>query len=312
MLLAAALLLGTRGARAYGPFPATPATPATYASPSGRFRLEVNPTLQSGDGSARYRLTKGGREVWAGERPFTFRDAAVAEDGTAAGFGYSSSGQLWGSFNVGILSPTGRVRLAEEHPRTTPPHFHASPNPLGTGVFIDPAHHRVVIRVFDEEWRGLEWWWPYDLSTGRALPRFQPSRRMPPGDPAQFVLEAKNVPGTPLTLLHWWRAMEDHDHGSTYTLVDAEASPVWRLDLPQDGVPALIFGRIPLEIEPQTRVEVSKSGHFTVRSRQEKQAIDFAVSGRARKWTIRELRRKPLPPAPAGPSASDECGSRAP
>jgi hypothetical protein len=63
--------------------------PKDYDSPSGTYRLRVDPGNRYGAGKATYRLTKGGKEIWSGERPFTLWEAGVTDDGTVAGYAYT-------------------------------------------------------------------------------------------------------------------------------------------------------------------------------------------------------------------------------
>ena len=63
--------------------------PKTYLSPSGEYRLHVDPSTMYGQGKATYRLDRGGQVAWEGARPFTLWDAGVTDDGVVAGYAYS-------------------------------------------------------------------------------------------------------------------------------------------------------------------------------------------------------------------------------
>ena len=91
MLLAFVLFIGAGSVQksfASGSLP-PPLNPKTYYSPSGHFALHVDPSQRQGKGPADYRLLMDGQEVWSGERPFTFRNACVLDDGTVKGYVYS-------------------------------------------------------------------------------------------------------------------------------------------------------------------------------------------------------------------------------
>jgi hypothetical protein len=83
-VLALGLLLACPAAAQFAP--PTIVDPATYRSRSGKFVLEVDPSHIYGAGPANYRLSRAGRAVWSGERPFTLVHAEVADDGTTAGY----------------------------------------------------------------------------------------------------------------------------------------------------------------------------------------------------------------------------------
>jgi hypothetical protein len=77
--------------------------PKEYASPSGGYRLFVDPSDRSGEGPATYRLSYNGKEVWSGKRPFTLWEAGVTDDGRVGGYAYSLTRLR--------LRPTRRVRV---------------------------------------------------------------------------------------------------------------------------------------------------------------------------------------------------------
>lgn len=217
--------------------------PRTYISASGRVTAHVDPSERSGAGRARYEVRRDGVVAWAGDRPFTLRQAAVAEDGTVAGYGYSNgyegAAADGGNFIVAILAPDGTLRARESVPRHGSRFLHTESDPKSYGVFLDESNDRFVVRVEDPDVNvGAESWWTYRLSTGESLGKPKPKERLSDsqGD-AGRSREARPIPGTPLTLLQWWRTELSRDGllvSARFTLLDLACVPVWSLDLPGD------------------------------------------------------------------------------
>ncbi len=196
--------------------PEPPLNPKTHRSPSGEFSLFVNPSDRQGRGSARYRLLKGSREVWQGELPFTLRDVRVLDDGTAAGYGYTLGPQGFGGasrddrgeFVIAILDPRGNVRLKKAVRRGYGPSFYEDqyPQPEAKGLFADPENDRLIVLVADPEFHPQNTaWQQYRLSTGESLSTIDPEKNMAEPDRLYWCHEPRPVPGTPLTLVQWYR-----------------------------------------------------------------------------------------------------------
>lgn len=218
--------------------------PKTYTSHSGAYALTVDPDHRSGGGPARYTLRRGQATVWSAHKPFTLWQAAVADDGTVGGFGYSHgyNGAMnvgWkrgeGDFFVTVLDPHGKPRAFVETPRTPPRRMHVMADPRGAGVWIDATRGRLVVRTVRSDQLG-ESWWTYRLADGQALDRVTPDDGKHDG-PAPIV-DARPVAGTPLTLVDWLRFSQTKDGkeraGARFALVDPQGHAVWSLDLPED------------------------------------------------------------------------------
>src|SRR5262245_8317809 len=101
--------------------PAPILNPRTYTSPSGQFKLEVDPSTMYGQGEGSYRVTRDGKPVWSATHPFTLWEAEITDDGTVAGYGYTHGvegfpekphpGQSQGEFCIAIFDPSGKLRL---------------------------------------------------------------------------------------------------------------------------------------------------------------------------------------------------------
>ncbi|HLK14123.1 MAG TPA: hypothetical protein VKT78_04905, partial [Fimbriimonadaceae bacterium] len=98
------ILLGAGAvAMAGGQMLLTPIQPHTYPSPSGAFRLWVNPDEPYGDGGATYSLAIGTTKLWTKHLAFTLTGVKVGDDGKWAGL---STGNL-------VRNPKLRVVLAD-------------------------------------------------------------------------------------------------------------------------------------------------------------------------------------------------------
>src|SRR4051794_32349762 len=245
-LLSGLFVCSIRGRAAASEGPPPTLNPKNHASPSGKYSLFVNPSDLHGRGKASYRLTLDGREVWSAEKPYTLWEACVADDGLVAGYAYSHGWRGFseagyeagmGDFRVVILDPRGKERLDHATKREESNFLHTPPNPLAEGLFLDVTNDRMVVRVRDADVnRQAESWWVYGLSTGKALATFRPKELMADPEPARYVMDARPVMGTPLTLLHWWRYHWEKERkpGARFTLIGQDGKAVWSLDLPAD------------------------------------------------------------------------------
>jgi len=276
-----------------------------YDSPSGAYRLRVDPGNRYGAGKAAYRLTKGGKEVWSGERPFTLWEAGVTDDGTVAGYAYSHGFDPIGNagvLRVIILDPRGALIVDHVTRRGEGPRmFHAPPNPVAEGVIVDPANDRLAVRVSGADAkRWGEMLWMYQLSTGRAEGRIDPTERMPDPEFASYIVAARAVTDTPLILLHWWRSTpgtNDGDRGARFTLIDPNGETVWSLDLPKDYMRQDDEDgqfRLKQEIDESGGIlRADQPGCFELRFVAENRRVTFAVERRPNgQWNVREIGRQ--------------------
>jgi hypothetical protein len=306
------LLATTRGSAArLGPPPIL--DPKRYESPSARYTLEVDPSDPQGKGPARYRLSLEGKEVWSAERPFTFWDAVVTDDGEAAGFAYSLGIRGIGDsdeFVIAIFGADGEVRARHASPRKWRQPEGPS-RPSAAGLFLDPTGQRLVVRVEDNEARSRESWWSFRWSDGTVIDRIDPALSVDVVGESSRLRGARPLGGTPLVLVHWMRGLRD----GVFALMDADHKPVWVLELPGD------YAR-PSEGAPQDRmwswvrqgqaISVGgSSGYFEVRSLSRSTRTGFKAAadpGSETGWRIREIGGEPYsvsfedPPAPSFPT----------
>jgi hypothetical protein len=276
--------------------------PATYRSRSGDYVLDVDPSHIDGAGPATYRLRRRGRTSWSGQRPFTLLDAAVADDGTVAG--YSCSAGLGGFGDRGtlrllILDPAGAVRLEEATARRESMVIDGGPEPNVDGLVFDPDHDRVVFRVSDVA--KPEVWKSFALTTGAPGPAFSPAALMPSDDLTLSVIDARPVRGTRLTLVHWMRVDWKKDRlGARFTLIDPVGHPVWMLELPTDyQAPEgdrMAQERASRLASTSAILEVTRTLEFAIRHAGSSERVEYRIEKtEPAGWAVAELRREPLP-----------------
>lgn len=271
--------------------------PSSYKSPSGEFVLNVDPTDLHGKGPAKYRLSRNGKEVWSGERDFTFFEGGVTDEGIAVGYGYSHGWEDWrgnGNFCVAILDAQGQWRLNESIKREASRFLHDPANPLAEGLIVDQWNDRVVVRVRDPDInRQRESWWVYRLSDGQAVKKFTPDKGS-----GTFIIDARPIRQTPLVLLHWWR-YQSPDSGARFTLIDLDGKTVWSLELPRDyTVPGDEKKQDALRDDIRNTGAILEAGtnQFTLRFVAEAKKVTFSIAedkDNPGKWLARELTREP-------------------
>ncbi len=179
---------------------------------------------------------------------------------------------------------------------------------------MDEANDRVVVRVRDEDVnRHSESWWVYQLSTGKYLVRFRPKDLMADPKPAGYVVDAKPVMGTKLTLVQWWRydGEKERTRGVRFTLIGQDGKAVWSLDLPADhetGDDENAGKRLTESLSRNGGIlGTDQAGRFELRFVKAAQRVAFAVSKSENgAWSVTEVQRRPFvetaapAPKPAG------------
>ncbi len=296
ILATVTLLLASAGSAAReGPWPIL--DPKRYASPSGQFVLEVDPSERFGAGPGKYRLLKDNVEVWSGERPFTFWDAVVADDGAAAGYAYTMG---WhdrggaGEFTAFVLGPTGDLVRRESEARK-PAHTDGPPSPLGSGVFADFDRHRAIVRATSSDDLS-ETWWIVPLSKEGQTRKVRPAQHVGDVGRRPFVVAARSVPSTPWTIVEWWKDL----HGALFTLLDPDFQVAWRFELadeyasPSEGIEKMVLWNW---IKTGAAVSTGpRAGEFGIHSVAGQELIRFeavADSSAEHGCRVREVGREP-------------------
>jgi hypothetical protein len=280
--------------------------PKTYVSPSGEWRLSVDPSSKLGDGPASVSVTHRGVEAWQAELPYTYWKATITDAGYAAGYAFTAGPieiVVEGEFVVAIIAPDGSTLLEERVERTLGGSPHAPSNPRVLGAFAQPMHDHFVVRIGDPV-QDNELWWSYRISTGESLGRAHPKDRLQ--DPAglAMTLDARAIGGTPLTLVQWyhyvWDTRADRELGTRFVLVDSDWRPVWELALPRD------FQHPDTEKEDSLLGEMFAQGgilaastprRFELRHVTEQQRVTYEVSADPKAstgWSVQEVARAPF------------------
>jgi hypothetical protein len=287
--------------------------PKSYSSPSGEWRLEVDPSSPRGAGPAQVAVTRGGQPVWEAELPFTFWEARAADTGHCAGYGYTSGKpDTLNEIFVAILGPDGKLLLDERIEMIGSRALHGADGPIPLGTFAHPQLDRFVVRVtVNPDGPSDEEWWMYRMSTGERLGRVRPKARIDNAEPLLCSIDARPIAGTPLTLVQWFHCggpPSDGDLGARFVLLDAELEPVWTL-------PRHVDLRLP---DPQVEDEQLKKlrwesfilgdgpGRFELRHVRSNERVEYVVSGGASEnsgWTVRTVARAPYAePVAASPT----------
>jgi hypothetical protein len=119
----------------------------------------------------------------------------------------------------------------------------------------------------------------------------------------QWIVDAKLVRGTPLVLLHWWRA-DFSRVGARFVLVDREAKPVWSLELPRDymapGDEAAKDKLLRWITDHGGILRSDQPNRFDLFFAAESKRVTFAVTKKAPGvWTVTEIARAPFSIAPS-------------
>jgi hypothetical protein len=278
--------------------------PRSYSSPSGEWRLELDPSSPRGAGPAQVVVTRGGKPVWEAELPFTFWEARVADTGHCAGYGYTGRypGPLLEIF-VAILGPDGELLLDERTEMIGSRCIHGADGPVPLGIFAHPQLDRfVVVRVtVNPDGPADEEWWMSRMSNGEKLGRVRPKARIDNAEPLFSSIDARPIAGTPLTLVQWFhsdRPPWDGELGARFVLFDAELEPVWtpprHMDLrhPDPHVEDEQLKKLRWE----SFILGDGPGRFELRHVRSNERVEYVVSGGTSSnsgWTVRTLARAP-------------------
>jgi hypothetical protein len=283
--------------------------PRTYVSPSGDYRLFVDPTTMTGAGPGRYRLLRGEHEVWSSERPVTLRDAVVTDEGVVAGYGYEGGvqdtghhGLRYAGLTVVILDGTGHLRMrdaaaAHESGRVMR-EWSGSDSPAVSGMVVDPANDRFLVSIRRRGGQDRDFWWSYRLSSGESIADFSPDHPALAGSGFVHPVAIRHLPGTPLVLVQWYVhavGAGGVTKGAVIALLDVSGRELWSLGLPgeYDGLgekwdlhrDLIEPGYVQLEVEP---------AEFSFRSYSLASRVTFSVTadpGADAGWRVTEKAR---------------------
>lgn len=287
--------------------------PRTYVSPSGDWRLSVDPSSRFGGGKSQVAVSRHGTTAWLAELPFTYWEACVTDAGYAAGYAFTNGRRrgAGGALVIAIFGPDGSPVL-EEHIERTGSGFPNGPaNPYPLGAFVQPALDRFVVRVTDPDVnRQDESWWSYRVTTGEHLGRVHPKRVLEDSTGLRWAMDARPIGETPLTLVQWYRVLwgsgADRELGTRFVLVDGDWQQVWTLALPRDfrHPDPRTEDRQLDELRGQSGILVADAPRgFELRHVVEEQRVSYEVSADPAApsgWSVQELARTPFVAAEPG------------
>lgn len=312
-----------------------PLNPHRYVSASGRYALTVDPVDRFGRTTADCRLKRDGVAVWSARLPFTLREAAIGEDGTAVGYSYSSGlqggrnapdgNQGLGSMRLLILDPRdGHLRLREKIERELSMVMHAPPVPVVDGVLLDEAGGRFIARLSGG--KAGEIWRVYRLADGHPLARITLAKvLLASAQTAGYVAAARMVPGTSLILCQWkaYGSKDPDRHFLLFNLDDRTVAWSTRFPAEQPGEPTRteVPSAADAPVDPLSKrmdgaiLEVGPAdptgSRFALWSARKRERVVYrvtrAASGRQTAWQVTEEGRTPLevpPPDPEEPQTA--------
>jgi hypothetical protein len=290
--------------------------PKTYVSPSGEWRLSVDPSSKFGDGEASVDVTHRGAETWRAELPYTFWEAVVTDAGFVAGYAFTAGRRRGsgGELVIAICGPDGASVLEERIERTGSNFHNTPPNPDPLGVFAQPALDRFVVRVKDPDVNAQdETWWSYRISTGEQLGRVHPKHALEDSAGLRRSMDARAVEGTPLTLVQWYHfnrdRRTDRELGTRFVLVDGDWHAVWTLALPYDfrHSDTRTENRQLHALQTQSGILAASTPRcFELRHVAEERRVTYEVNADPTApsgWSVQEVARAPFEAAQSEPEA---------
>ena len=151
--------------------------PSEYTTPSGRWRLKVDPSKRNGAGPGRIELLENGERVYARGLDFTPWSAVVTEDGFFFGYGFSAGRSEVGKLRIVLLDPEGmalldETREQEPHESLFPHGLPYYPLPMAKTVVVCPELDRAWILISELQLEAPSWY-EYELTTGKELRVFR-------------------------------------------------------------------------------------------------------------------------------------------
>lgn len=289
-----------------------PVDPRTYVSPSGKWRLDVDPSSIDGGGSADYVLKNEGNVAWSGRKPFTLLDAEVADTGVVAGYAYSGGLVVANQSKVHlvVLGALGEAVLNETEDREESRVLHGGPEPWVNGVLLDEETDRVTFRLDDYE--RDERWRTFRLSDGKPTTTDELTSPAVGEQGYAWLNDVRVVRGTPLNLVTWGIEERTDDQARPdirFTLQDTAGRVFWQHELPRDRAPRATPGE-KNDVSFPGALPHKKRGEFQIRAFRTGEKVLFRVIGDARSgFRVAEIERSTYEPREAKgtpPPAADE------
>ncbi len=294
------------------------AQPQAYESPSGIFSLHVRPHDRWGHGSASYRWTKNGKEVWSADKAYTLRAVTTTDSGFAVGVAYREvpverDGRPRDPkryFHVVILNERGSEVLNDVEERLPHNIDHSHPPPYAQQLLVAPDNDRLVLRLVEGDGRGgiaNRGWRIYNLSTGVLLDRFDPRERDTgvEHNPNWWVVDTRLIKGTPLIVTHWFRSATSYkkpeERAGRFTVVGGDGRPIWSYQV--EGAYTDYFRKHPAVLP------TNEEQHFQLRFSATSETTRYRVERDSRgDWNVSELKTKQVVQAKPSAKTASVCG----
>lgn len=281
-----------------------PILPTSYESPSGEWKLHVDPRGPWGQREAEYELRRGDETIWSKTLPFTLRNVVVTEDGEAAGWAITRPPPWkseerraagYGEFRVIILDSRGVPRLNHSTKREPPNAAEGSPSPRARELLLNKFADQLIVRIIDEYQRG-ERWWIYRFSNGRVVSVVDPQAGLRDAKAVGRTLDVLVVPESPLVLVEWLSFPSTDTRkprSRLFALVDGKGNHVWSFTLPID--PGTKIKDLKwVEEDNDTIVSSEHPCLFTIVSVARAERVTFLAERSQERWVVHEVRRAPI------------------
>jgi hypothetical protein len=211
-----------------------------FRSTSGKVRVVVESTSNSGHGDVHYRVHREGKEPREVRSPVRLEEVAVLETGEFAGFGYNFDESVPPQrYRVlAIFDAQGECLLDQRTPQTHPPDSGYSPKAFA--VAASDACLEVAFAVYDPEGVSRRRLLVYSLPKAERIldcqvvppgvnpvsPRFSATRK---GE----IVNMHWIGKRPLLLLTWDQALPHlavssaTDEGDAFTILDPNGRAIW-------------------------------------------------------------------------------------
>lgn len=295
-------------AAADSPGPGRIFQPTDYASPSGAYVLHVDPGRSDGKGPAKCRMTQEGEAQWEREMPITLWGAAVTNDGTAIGYGYSESKSETQPksglhlMHLIAIDVSGEVRFDRQTRRKWNASF--GQLPAVRQFVVSQERDRVLLQVNEQHGVVERNWWIYELSSGKRLDNWQLPAPLEDLEHGQLrLVDARALPSTDLILFQWryWDRESTKSvthYGSLYALMDGDDEVVWKLARPLDfsvlGDQAASKALLEASWIHSTILGCERDGHFALWYPSESMRADFTARRDGETWSVELTGTRPL------------------
>ncbi len=258
--------------------------PKRIKSPSGEYVLQYQPSDKLGGGSARYRVSKDGKDLWRDEKPLSLWDIVVTDDGKVCGYAYPQGLYGLGEFHLVVLGTDGKYLVNDTIARKRHEYLPALTRPMGSGILHDTMGKRVVFRITEAK---AEAWWVYDLADGESVAKFYPRELLQTGDQCGYVIDAASIPGTPLALVHW-AGCATGPPATGLAVFELDGNVTWVREVPH---PTFWADWVDYKGRPATWADIlpmTDAGRFVVRMNPEKKDMAYRVTRDASGvWQVR-------------------------